>query len=220
MSEIFECPLCPDFQAPDFKLLLPHIRLVHSTRPGFSLQCNIENCTRIFKNMKTYTNHIYGDHISLPRTASAYHCASNHVDEDEQMEGVEYEQENTYDPTFAQSFDFKKIVANWILRIKECLKLTQAAMEEIMQRITDLNQFILSKVHSAVITALAESEIDARSRTQLQEIFDPNGEYGRPFKDLETSHLQLEYFKKNLGFVVKHNCYKITFLATYIHIRT
>ncbi len=63
MSQVFNCPLCDEFQAPDFRLLLPHIRLVHSTRPNFSLQCNIDNCTRIFRNMKTYANHIYGDHM-------------------------------------------------------------------------------------------------------------------------------------------------------------
>ena len=55
----FNCPLCTHFQAPEFKLLLPHIRLVHSTRPGFSIQCGIDNCARRFINMKTYTNHIY-----------------------------------------------------------------------------------------------------------------------------------------------------------------
>ena len=76
MSQVFNCPLCDEFQASDFRLLLPHIRLVHLTRPGFSVQCNIDNCTRIFRNMKTYSNHIYGDHMSLPRTASEYQRAS------------------------------------------------------------------------------------------------------------------------------------------------
>lgn len=64
-------------------------------------------------------------------------------------------------------------------------------MEEIIEQVTTLNQFILSRLHTAVMTAIDEAGMDAGSSPKLKEIFDPNGQYGKPFKDLETSYRQL-----------------------------
>lgn len=201
-ATVLKCPLCSDFSAPDFKLLLPHIRLVHSTRPGFSLQCNIESCTRIFTNMKTYTNHIYGDHQSLPRAAREYRGQTSILGMDEEeTEDMECEQEIQSDNL--TSGEDKVVIANWLLKTKECSKLTQATMDAIIEGVTDLNQLILTRVGKAVTTALKENGINPTSCPQLLQIFDINGEYGRPFRGLETSHLQMKYFKEKLGYVVK-----------------
>ena len=74
---VFKCPLCAHFQATEFKLLLPHIRLVHSTRPGFRLQCPFGHCTRSFTNMKSYMNHLYSEHMGLPTSTSTYQSAGS-----------------------------------------------------------------------------------------------------------------------------------------------
>ena len=207
---IFTCPLCTEFRATDFQLLLPHIRLVHSTRPGFSLQCSIENCTRFFTNMKTYANHIYCDHLSLPKTASAYRCANTVEGQDHEdgSEGSEGQEESGLDDEHHPDVlsDFQSIAARWILKIKEGCKLTQATMEEVVQGVTDLNQYILSQVFMAVKAALTEVGQDANNIPQLHEIFDPNGNFGRSFRGVETSYQLLKYCKDNLGFVVSVEC--------------
>lgn len=151
--------------------------------------------------MKTYTNHIYGDHLYLPKTASNYqHTSSmNYMDDEEEMEGIDFEQERS---SVEDILDFKRMIANWILKIKEGSKLTQTTMEAIIQGVTDLNQLILTRVNSAVTDALKQVGIDPTCCPELSNIFDPNGKYGRPFKDLDTSHQQLQYYKKNLSFVV------------------
>ena len=95
--------------------------------------------------------------------------------------------------------ELKAIAANWILRIKECSKLTQSTMEEIIERVTDLIQLILSKVAIAVKAAIG---MDVNNIPEFNEIFDPNGTFGRPFKGLESSHFLLQYCKANLGLVV------------------
>lgn len=38
---------------------------------------------------------------------------------------------------------FQSITAHWIFKIKECCKLTQSTMDEIIQRVNDLNQYII-----------------------------------------------------------------------------
>ncbi len=200
----FKCPLCGDFEATQFRLLLPHIRLVHSTRPGFTIKCFIENCSRIFKNMKTYTNHIYGDHECLPRTARDYQCLSTQAIDLGEWGGCDQEFEEDRFDTNALPPEFESIAACWILNIKECCKLTQSATEDILARVTDLNQYILLQVFQAVKTIITNAGVDIRQVEELQRIFDPNGKFGRPFKGLESSYKLQNYCKKTLELVV---CY-------------
>lgn len=154
--------------------------------------------------MKTYTNHMYGDHMSLPRTARDYQCPRTYQDNSFNDDEV-HEQETSGD-RHQKGFppEFKTIMVNWILRIRECCKLTQATMEEIIQRVTDLNQYILSLISSAVTAAITKAGMDPSNCPELQNIFDPNGIFGRPFRDLETSYHQQQYLKANLGFVVRN----------------
>ena len=37
------------------------------------MPCTINTCTRVFTNLKAYTNHTYGDHLSWPRATSTNH---------------------------------------------------------------------------------------------------------------------------------------------------
>ena len=48
--DAFPCPYCAteEFAAPSEKLLLNHIRLVHSHDPDFSIQCSHPGCSRTF----------------------------------------------------------------------------------------------------------------------------------------------------------------------------
>lgn len=222
MSAIFECPLCTDFRATDFQLLLPHIRLVHSTRPGFSLQCSIENCSRFFTNLKTYTNHIYSEHMCLP---SAYRCnagkanattsvasgaSSTEMDFDEGNGGEECQVENNF------PCDFMSTMACWILRIKECCKLTQSTMDEVIQRVTDLNKYILSQVSLAVNKVISDAGLDIDSVPQLKDIFDPNGEFGRPFRGVETSYQLLKHCKESFGFVVSAHRHRTVLVSVIV----
>ena len=95
--------------------------------------------------------------------------------------------------------DLKSIIANWILRIKESCKLMQTTTEEIIQRVTDLIQYILSQVSSAVTAAIAKSGVNVHTIPELHDIFDPNSSFGR---GLETPYQLLQYCKANLGFIV------------------
>lgn len=224
IKNVFNCPLCPDFRATKFQLLLPHIRLVHSTRPGFSVTCNIEGCSRNFTNMKTYTNHLYGDHRNLPEAADQVsgpdflQHSQNRVgdiyngDGSNDDENDNNESNNTDDTPVKKTLNehiskFKSEIlslsACLILQIKECYKLTQSTTEEIIQKVTDLHQFIMSKVLIATSVALQDAGIDIDDIPHLLDIFSPNGGFGKPFQGIETSHRLLQHCKNDLKFVVR-----------------
>ena len=96
------------------------------------------------------------------QTASTYQCTAGDFDastslmdiqggeeeggeENDSGEG-ENQSNHGYEDPREYPKDFKSVMASWILRIKECCKLTQATIEEVIDRVTDLNQYILSKV--------------------------------------------------------------------------
>lgn len=84
-------------------------------------------------------------------------------------------------------------------------------MDDIIQEVTALNQFILSKVHIAIQTALNEAGISESCVPAISEICHPNGPFGKLFWGLETAYQQLRYYKANLGMVVSslEHCFNI-----------
>lgn len=208
---LYPCPLCRDFQATEFSLLLPHIRLVHSTRPGFVIPCPMDNCTRLFTKMKTYTNHIYGDHLSLPRATSssidvqlALPSHNESADEEQESEMDVSSQDagaNEPQPDDTQC-EFNSIIAMWILKIKEMCKLPQSTIEKIIEGVTDLCQYLLTQIYEDVKLVLSDAHICTDNMPNFKEIFDPNGKYGMPFKNMKSSHQLLEHCKRHFHIVV------------------
>ena len=97
-------------------------------------------------------NHIilYGDHMSLPRTARNYlriqRLNSENGDEEDGGDGISGGDDiigcddiNCDDTRAHQrnsdlASEFQLLAASWILKIKDSCKLTQSTMEEVMQK--------------------------------------------------------------------------------------
>lgn len=92
--------------------------------------------------------------------------------------------------------------ATWILKIKEKHKIPQCAIKTIIEDVTILFQTYLSHLFDAVKHQLENVAVDKEAILSVSPIFDPDGDYGRPFKGLETEFLQLKFFRKNLAMIV------------------
>ena len=171
--------------------------------------------------MKTFTNHVYGYHLisqtppTLTTVTENYSdslCSSGDSGDEVEITNVNTESCPELD---ALVEDFQQAVrshaAAWILKTKEGHKLTQTAMDDIIQEVTALNQFILSKVHIAIQTALNKAGISESCVPAISEICHPNGPFGKLFRGLETAYQQLRYYKANLGMVVSslEHCFNI-----------
>lgn len=97
----------------------------------------------------------------------------------------------------------KRASATWLLKIKEKHKLSQVALQGMIEHVTDLFQAYLCDLHNNVKQHLENSGVDESSITSLDPLFDSDGYYGRPFKGLETEYRQLKYFKENFHMVVR-----------------
>ena len=85
-----------------------------------------------------------------------------------------------------------------------------------MEGVTDLNQYILSQVFVAVKAVLADAKVRVQN---LEDIFHPNGNYGKPFRGIQSSYQLLDHCKHNFnngGKLHKHyNTSKFTVVLLY-----
>ena len=164
--------------------------------------CGIGGCKRTFQNFGTFKNHLSSYHQLEANPANEVMCDDSLV---QQPDGNERDGDDEYlmegnppSPTSA----LQKSSALFLLKAKEGQKLTQVALQGIIEGVTGLNQARLDIMHSAVNRVLTEAGISPASLPGLNEIFDPSGEFGRPFLGLETQYQQLKFYQAHYQFVV------------------
>ena len=111
----------------------------------------------------------------------------------------------------------KRAAAKWILKIKEKHKISQVAMESIIEHVTDLFQIYLSDLHNVTKAQLRNSQVSDEIILSLDPVFDVDGQYGRPFKGLESEYRQLKYFKEKFAMVVRVTIFN-NVIITYMYI--
>jgi hypothetical protein len=57
------CPMCT-FEARSLKIVLSHLRSVHSNDPRFNVMCGLEGCSSTFTTFSALYSHIYRRHPS------------------------------------------------------------------------------------------------------------------------------------------------------------
>ena len=76
--------------------------------------------------------------------------------------------------------------ALFLMGLKEEKKFTQTALQGVIEGLTSLSCICLSTQHTDVGRVLHEAGISASSIPGLDELFNSEGPYGRPFLCLET----------------------------------
>ena len=100
------------------------------------------------------------------------------------------------------SADRERAIALWILKLKEGRKLTQSATEEILQDVTELCGGIITSLKSDIYKVLSAAGINVDDVSGLEDLFQDESSYMKPFSKLETQYLQMSYYKSHLGFIV------------------
>ena len=58
----WRCSLCFIFFALTLRILLSHIRREHSTRPNFSITCNVNGCPETYKKFNSFYRNVQWQH--------------------------------------------------------------------------------------------------------------------------------------------------------------
>ena len=104
--------------------------------------------------------------------------------------------------------DLKMAAATLILKIKEKHKISQYAIKGIIEDVIVLFQTCLLHLFKTVKEHLEYKGIDEETISCISPLFDGDGDYGKPFKGLETEYLQLKFFKTNFALVVSSFSFK------------
>ena len=74
-----KCSMC-SFEAPTVRLVLGHLRSVHSSDPRFNMMCGITGCARTYRTFNGLHSHIYRCHWSSTRGITSSHDAPTNDD--------------------------------------------------------------------------------------------------------------------------------------------
>lgn len=99
--------------------------------------------------------------------------------------------------------DLQRAAAMWMLKVKEKNKLSQMALQGIIEDVTNLIQTYLRDLNLSIKNHLKEGGVSEEVISSLDPFFSPGGKYGEPFRGLETEHRQLKYFKNCFSMVVR-----------------
>ncbi len=91
--------------------------------------------------------------------------------------------------------------ALFLLKLKEHRRVTQTAIDDVVEGCQSLFQQTLLTLHSGVRSCLAGHGVDPDSVTGLKETF---LNYSDPFLGLENKYKQENYYKEKLGLVVRN----------------
>jgi len=143
-----------------------HLKLFHAHQSNFKVTCGIDGCVRTFTNIGTFKNHVSLLHYgSLPTLSDA----SGSIDQSHfEADSVVAESDQTVAVASTSSCStssvesvplvipnqeaLKKSSALFLLGLKEKHKLTQVAIQDIVDNVTNLTQQRLSAVKLQVIS--------------------------------------------------------------------
>ena len=189
------CSYCSgEFFSPSEELLLTHIRLVHSSDPGFSIQCSEQGCSRYFSSFKAYQNHRRLKHGSN-NTAD-----QPTLDANEEVEDLDCTDIEAHNPSVPSTEDMQHFSSRWILKTRETRKLSRAAMQGVIEDVGDLVTFISGTLESQTRATLRANGVSSQLMSGLEEVF--SGPATKPFAGLQSFHQQLQYCRKHFDFIV------------------
>ena len=201
------CQLCQADRAHSLtfntKDYLKHLELFHAHQPNFRVTCGIGGCQRTFQKCSTFRNHISDSHSFDPNPTNQPATTPSEPHNDSITDQNSYCHENTdHTNTCTTLTTAQTSSALFLMGLKEKRKLTQTALQGVIEGVTALSQSRLSALHDEVCSVLSAAGISPSSVTGLAELFDADGPFGRPFLGLETQHQQLRFYKTHFQLIV------------------
>ena len=89
--------------------------------------------------------------------------------------------------------------ALFLLKLKEHRRVTQTAIDDVVEGCQSLVQQTIQTLHSSIRSCLADSGVDPDSITGLEETL---SKYPAPFLGLENKYKQEKYYKENLDLIL------------------
>jgi len=163
-----KCPLCPTLNHQlSISEYTKHLRLFHASNPDFKITCGINGCQRVYTNLGTFKNHLYGIHnvdgidsttVNVPESETSC-CSNAYPTDDIQTADLMNNEDDSENPTggpevvcnnymCCSSDTMQKSSALFLLGLKEKHKLTQVTVQSIVDNVTTLTHQRISSLKS------------------------------------------------------------------------
>lgn len=203
---MYECCICHQHARRTLSALLRHIREVHPHFEGRVL-CGVDDCPATPSTYEGLRQHMYRfhkEHITqqCSESSSATTPISNEnlplCDSEEPMAESQGNQESINN----EKHDAKVVGAHFILKTRDGRKITQKAVDGIVQDAKILVQNTLQSIERRVFdkmnhlgVELTDGELD-----ELKTVFHDDDTL--PFSELHSEHMQEKFIREHFNYVV------------------
>lgn len=126
---------------------LKHVRLFHAHQPNFFISCGIGGCLRTFQNFSTFKNHVSDRH-----SCELYETSTHQQRNPEESHCLEEFSEDVTNDLSSENLlsTTQQSSAYFLMGLKEERKLTQTALQGVIEGVTTLTQARLALLHNEV----------------------------------------------------------------------
>ena len=179
---------------------------VHAYDPRFFICCGIDECTRTYQNFFSFKKHAYRKHRGslekgheensvMERVGSEGDSASELMNEDVVDLGDEPDTLTEF-----QRIRMKRI-ALFLLRAKEVRKVSQTALNGLLEDFSNIVQEIVSQIKSEVNACLSSRGLSLEVFDGLEDVFS-NRNNLEPFRGLDSKYLQEAFYREHFHLLV------------------
>ena len=207
-QDTFLCKICNNFASRYYSKVLRHIGLVHSFDPGFTITCGVDGCPKTFTKYNSFRKHILRHHrevLSLKSTnqegsVEIHECSMDDLPSiHSNVQDTEYDSLSDNATERVKEDAHTNQAALFILKAKECLKVSQLALNTMLDDINTLLNVKLHETEHKVLSLLSRNHVSEEITKKTRDIFTSEESL---FSGLHTTYNQNKYFVDHLGLVV------------------
>ena len=207
--------------ARPFKSIMKHYDLVHATEPDFSFCCGVENCSRIYRNVRSYEFHLkikhrefYEHHVRRVQNVAVVNGPRPNIDvgyigiedpfenPDERNDNadldIEQEGEAILHAPGAGRYDIYRHLTIVMLSLREKYNVSETACSFVAQQI----QSLVNLTSDQIVSKIEREQLDPAIGIDLQEILHQQMQpINDACQDLSSAKLLHKYVKQHMGYV-------------------
>lgn len=194
---------------------MAHIRRTHSHDPNFLITCGIPGCCKTYRLFSSFESHIYRNHSELLEEETEQ-ASDEDISDQEDLECPDYpdvlssmdesDDSESVDEDNEEEIREKTLrnMALFMLKTRECNRLSQTAMNNVMDETRHLVSMSVKHFQSRVEKCVTQSGIEVSDVDGLRELLAEKPAAVEAIQTLSSSWRELNYLREHFKFVV---CY-------------
>ena len=215
-AKVYACykPECSHLPLKSFKKLVAHIRRTHSHDPNFIVTCGIPGCCKTYRLFSSFESHISRNHSELLEETEQANDEDISVQEDSEcpdypdaLSSMDESDDSKSEDEENEEERREKTLRNmalFILKTRECNRLSQTAMNNVMDETRHLVSMSMKHFQSRVEKCVTKSGTEVGDVDGLRELLAEKPVAVEAIQTLSGSWRELNYLREHFKFVVSY----------------